>query len=124
MSQLRQPSGCDCYRKVIAFIREAPRDYEPGFEDVFVKIVEIASTRQPQPIAALAGVREGAKPAPSKTILMSSGTSHSTCRRRVTRCTIEKPTDAFTSHAGVPLGQGPQGRPPPTHRAALGSALS
>src|SRR6266852_5596614 len=31
--------AADCYRKVIAFIREHPDDYEPGFEDVFVKLV-------------------------------------------------------------------------------------
>ena len=29
----------DCYRKVIAFVREHPDDYDPGFEDVFVKLV-------------------------------------------------------------------------------------
>jgi len=32
--------AADCYRKVIAFIREHPDDYEPGFEDVFVKLVD------------------------------------------------------------------------------------
>ena len=31
--------AADCYRKVIAFIREHHDDYEPGFEDVFVKLV-------------------------------------------------------------------------------------
>jgi hypothetical protein len=31
--------AADCYRKVIAFIKEHPDDYEPGFEDVFVKLV-------------------------------------------------------------------------------------
>jgi hypothetical protein len=30
----------DCYRKVIAFIKEHPDDYEAGFEDVFVKRVD------------------------------------------------------------------------------------
>ena len=29
----------DCYRKVIALVREHPDDYGPGFEDVFVKLV-------------------------------------------------------------------------------------
>jgi hypothetical protein len=32
--------AADCYRKVIAFIKEHPDDYEPGFEDVFVKFVD------------------------------------------------------------------------------------
>ena len=32
--------AADCYRKVIAFIREHPDDYEPGFEEVFVKLVD------------------------------------------------------------------------------------
>ena len=31
--------AADCYRKVITFIREHPDDYEPGFKDVFVKLV-------------------------------------------------------------------------------------
>jgi hypothetical protein len=31
--------AADCYRKVIAFIKEHPDDYERGFEDVFVKLV-------------------------------------------------------------------------------------
>src|SRR5271157_1394260 len=31
--------AADCYRKVIAFVREHPDDYGPGFEDVFVKLV-------------------------------------------------------------------------------------
>ena len=32
--------AADCYRKLIAFIKEHPDDYEPGFEDVFVKLVD------------------------------------------------------------------------------------
>ena len=32
--------AADCYRKVIAFIKGHPDDYEPGFEDVFVKLVD------------------------------------------------------------------------------------
>jgi tetratricopeptide (TPR) repeat protein len=32
--------AADCYRKVIAFIKEHPDDYEPDFEDVFVKLVD------------------------------------------------------------------------------------
>ena len=32
--------AADCYRKVIAFIREHPDDYEPSFEEVFVKLVD------------------------------------------------------------------------------------
>jgi tetratricopeptide (TPR) repeat protein len=32
--------AADCYRKVIAFIREHPDEYEPGFEEVFVKLVD------------------------------------------------------------------------------------
>jgi hypothetical protein len=31
--------AADCYRKVIAFVREHPDDYDPGFEDVLVKLV-------------------------------------------------------------------------------------
>ena len=31
--------AADCYRKVIALVREHPDDYGPGFEDVFVKLV-------------------------------------------------------------------------------------
>jgi tetratricopeptide (TPR) repeat protein len=31
--------AADCYRKVIAFIREHADNYEPGFEDTFVKLV-------------------------------------------------------------------------------------
>jgi tetratricopeptide (TPR) repeat protein len=31
--------AADCYRKVIEFIREHPDDYDPGFEDVFTKLV-------------------------------------------------------------------------------------
>jgi tetratricopeptide (TPR) repeat protein len=38
--------AADCYRKVIAFIKEHPDDYEPGFEDVFVKLV---NRLDPQP---------------------------------------------------------------------------
>jgi hypothetical protein len=36
--------AADCYRKVIEFIREHPDDYDPGFEDMFTKLV--GSTRQ------------------------------------------------------------------------------
>lgn len=32
--------AADCYRKVIAFIRDHPDDYEPGFEEVFVRLVD------------------------------------------------------------------------------------
>jgi hypothetical protein len=32
--------AADCYRKVIAFIRDHPDDYEPGYEEVFVKLVD------------------------------------------------------------------------------------
>jgi hypothetical protein len=32
--------AADCYRKVIEFIRGHPDDYDLGFEDVFVKLVE------------------------------------------------------------------------------------
>jgi tetratricopeptide (TPR) repeat protein len=31
--------AADCYRKVIVLVREHPEDYGPGFEDVFVKLV-------------------------------------------------------------------------------------
>ncbi len=31
--------AADCYRKVIAIVREHLDDYGPGFEDVFVKLV-------------------------------------------------------------------------------------
>ena len=31
--------AADCYRKVIALVREHPDHYGPGFEDVFVKLV-------------------------------------------------------------------------------------
>jgi hypothetical protein len=30
-------AAADCYREVIAFIRDHPDDYEPGFEEVFVR---------------------------------------------------------------------------------------
>jgi hypothetical protein len=33
-------AAADCYRKVIAFIREHPDDYDPAFEDKFVKLVD------------------------------------------------------------------------------------
>jgi tetratricopeptide (TPR) repeat protein len=32
--------AADCYREVIAFIRDHPDDYEPGFEEVFAKLVD------------------------------------------------------------------------------------
>jgi tetratricopeptide (TPR) repeat protein len=32
--------AADCYRKVIEHIRQHPDDYDPQFEDVFVKLVE------------------------------------------------------------------------------------
>jgi tetratricopeptide (TPR) repeat protein len=32
--------AADCYRKVIAFIRQHPDDYDAAFEDVFVKLVD------------------------------------------------------------------------------------
>jgi tetratricopeptide (TPR) repeat protein len=32
--------AADCYHKVIAFIRDHPDDYEPSFEEVFVKLVD------------------------------------------------------------------------------------
>jgi len=31
--------AADCYRKVIAFMREHPDNYDPAFEDKFVKLV-------------------------------------------------------------------------------------
>jgi len=31
--------AAECYRKVIALIKEHPDDYEPGFEDTFVTLV-------------------------------------------------------------------------------------
>ena len=31
--------AADCYRKVVEFIREHPDDYDPGFEDMFTKLV-------------------------------------------------------------------------------------
>ena len=31
--------AAECYRKVIAFIKEHPGDYEPGFEDTFITLV-------------------------------------------------------------------------------------
>lgn len=31
--------AADCYRKVIAFIHEHQHDYDPGFEDVFIRLV-------------------------------------------------------------------------------------
>ncbi|MBV9415186.1 MAG: SEC-C domain-containing protein [Solirubrobacterales bacterium] len=33
-------AAADCYRKVIAFIREHADDYDPEFEDNFVKLVD------------------------------------------------------------------------------------
>jgi len=32
--------AADCYRKVIAFMREHPDNYDPAFEDKFVKLVD------------------------------------------------------------------------------------
>lgn len=32
--------AADSYRKVIEFIREQPENYDPGFEDAFVKLVD------------------------------------------------------------------------------------
>jgi hypothetical protein len=32
--------AADCYRKVIELIRSRPDDYDEGFDDVFVKLVE------------------------------------------------------------------------------------
>jgi hypothetical protein len=32
--------AADCHRNVIAFIRGHPDDYEPGFEEVFVKLAD------------------------------------------------------------------------------------
>ena len=32
--------AADCYRNVIAFIKEHPDNYGPGFEDAFVKLVD------------------------------------------------------------------------------------
>ena len=32
--------AADCYRKVIEFIRAHPDDYDDGFDEVFVKLVE------------------------------------------------------------------------------------
>ena len=32
--------AADCYRKVIEFIRQHPDDYDPGFEDLFVTLVD------------------------------------------------------------------------------------
>jgi predicted Zn-dependent protease len=31
--------AAECYRKVIAFIKKHPDDYEPGFEDTFVTLI-------------------------------------------------------------------------------------
>jgi hypothetical protein len=31
--------AADCYRKVIEFIREHPDAYDPGFKDMFTKLV-------------------------------------------------------------------------------------
>ena len=31
--------AADCYRKVIEFIRKHPDDYDPGFDDMFTKLV-------------------------------------------------------------------------------------
>jgi len=32
--------AADCYRKVIDFVRAHPDDYDEGFDEVFVKLVE------------------------------------------------------------------------------------
>jgi tetratricopeptide (TPR) repeat protein len=40
--------AADCYRKVIEFIREHPDDYDPGFDDMFTKLVN----RLDPPVAA------------------------------------------------------------------------
>ena len=31
--------AAECYRKVIAFIKQHPDNYEPGFEDTFLTLV-------------------------------------------------------------------------------------
>jgi tetratricopeptide (TPR) repeat protein len=31
--------AADCYRKVIALVRAHPDDYDPGFEDIFLRLV-------------------------------------------------------------------------------------
>jgi hypothetical protein len=36
--------AADCYCKAIAFIRDHPHDYEPSFEEVFVKLVDPTET--------------------------------------------------------------------------------
>jgi hypothetical protein len=36
----RNRQAADCYRKVIEFIREHPDHYDPGFEDMFTKLVK------------------------------------------------------------------------------------
>ena len=46
--------AADCHRNVIAFIRDHPDDYEPGFEEVFVKPVDRLD-RQPKPDRGTAG---------------------------------------------------------------------
>jgi tetratricopeptide (TPR) repeat protein len=40
--------AADCYRKVIAFIRQHPDEYDDSFEDVFVKLV---AKLDPPPVA-------------------------------------------------------------------------
>lgn len=39
--------AADCYRKVIAFMREHPDNYDPAFEDKFVKLVDKLDPQSP-----------------------------------------------------------------------------
>jgi tetratricopeptide (TPR) repeat protein len=52
--------AADCYRKVIAFIREHADDNELGFEDTFVTRQSARPTRRNVIVAALLALHEGA----------------------------------------------------------------
>jgi hypothetical protein len=50
--------AADCYRKVINFIRARPDDYDPAFENEFVKRVD----NVPQPVSDLQMAPSGTRP--------------------------------------------------------------
>jgi hypothetical protein len=95
--------AADCYRKVIAFVREHPDDYDPGFEDVLCQARGSARPAGRHLIAAiLLAIREGNIPAPITNHPHVVRAPPSTCGRRVT-----------ASLWGVPLSLGPKLGPMP-----------
>jgi tetratricopeptide (TPR) repeat protein len=78
--------AADCYRKVIAFVREHPDDYDPGFEDVLCQARGSARPAGRHLIAAiLLAIREGNIPAPITNHPHVVRAPPSTCGRRVSK---------------------------------------